>query len=169
MESPGSQGHSSGCGRRSGRLLLSFLVPLACSCATLRQLSFEQPTVELEALEITDLDLSGGSLTLVLDVFNPNGYDIRTVRVEALLDLEDTHFGSATWEDAVTLGAGAHTEVRVPAEFTWEGVGAGARALLQRGALKYELETRLRVETSLGGRNLSFSNRGEVEVRDLLP
>ncbi len=151
-------------GRWAGVLLVSSL--LACSCATLQQLRFERPTLELEALEITSLGLSGVSLVLWLDVYNPNDYDIRTTRVDVALDLEETHFGSALLEESVRLAAAAHTRVRVPAEFTWEGVGAGARALLERGAVKYALETRLRVDTSVGGRTLSFRNRGEVPISD---
>jgi LEA14-like dessication related protein len=151
------------------RSLYAALLPaLAASCATLRQLHFERPTVELEAIEITWIDLSGGSLVLVLDVFNPNDFDIRTTRVEASLDLEETDFGKAILEGDETLLAGSHTLVEVPAEFTWEGVGAGARALLQRGTVRYDLESRLRIETSVGGRTVTLRHRGEVPVRDLL-
>ncbi|UCC70990.1 MAG: LEA type 2 family protein [Gemmatimonadota bacterium] len=149
-------------------LALSVAVFVA-SCATLRHLHFERPTVDLEALELVDLDLSGGSLILQLDVYNPNDYEIRTTRVEAELELEDTHFGNAVLEENVSLVPASHTLVAIPAEFTWEGVGAGARALLGRGAVRYELETRLRIETSLGGRTVSLHNRGEVPIKALLP
>lgn len=141
---------------------------LLASCATLRQLHFEQPTVELQAIEVTGIGLSGGSLLLVLEVFNPNDYDIRTTRVEASLELEETHFGNATLEGDETLVAGSHTLVEIPAEFTWEGVGAGARALLGRGSLRYELESRLQVETPLGGHTVTLRNRGDVPIRDLV-
>jgi LEA14-like dessication related protein len=149
--------------------LCSALLPLLlASCATLRQLQFETPTVELAAIEITGIGVSGGSLLLVLDVFNPNDYDIRTTWVEASLELDDTHFGTATLEGDETLLASSRTTVEIPAEFTWEGLGAGARALLQRGALHYDLETRLRVETPIAGRTVTLRNRGEVPIRDLV-
>ncbi len=147
---------------------LAVLAMLLTSCATLRQLQFEQPSVDLEAIEITGVGVSGGSLVLVLEVFNPNDYDIRTIWVEASLELEGTHFGTAVLEGDETLAANSRTQVEIPAEFTWEGVGAGARALLGRGALRYQLEARLRVETSIGGRTVSLRNRGEVPVRDLV-
>lgn len=139
------------------------------SCATLRQLSFERPSVELDAVEISGLDLDGVSLILWLDVYNPNDYEIRTTRVEAELDLEETHFGSAALDESVPLAAASHTLVKLPASFRWEGVGAAARALLGRGTVDYDLETRLWVQTSLGGRTLSLRRRGEVQVKDLVP
>jgi len=141
---------------------------LLASCATLRQLQFETPTVELTTIEVTALSVSGGSLVLVLDVLNPNDYDIRTTWVEASLKLEDTHFGTAILEGDETLPAGSRTAVEIPAEFTWEGLGVGARALLQRGALRYDLETSLRVETTIGGRTVTLRNRGDVPIRDLV-
>lgn len=149
------------------RLLL--LTAILASCATLRQMSFERPTVELDAVEISGLDLDGVSLVLWLDVYNPNGYEIRTSRIETALDLEGTHFGSAALDGSVPLAAASHTIVKLPASFTWDGVGAAARALLSRGTVDYDLDTRLRVQTSLGQRDVSFRHRGEVQVRDLVP
>ncbi len=147
-------------------LVITLLGSGALSCAAFQRIRFEQPDVSLEAIEVTGLDLSGVSLVLWLDVFNPNDYELRTTRVEADLELEGRQFGRALLNEAAALGAGMHTRVRVPAEFTWEGLGAGARALLERGSVNYQLDSRLRVETSFGGRNLSFRTRGEVPVRN---
>ena len=138
------------------------------SCATFKQLSFERPTVELDTVEISGLDLDGVSLVLWLDVYNPNGYEIQTTRVEAALDLEETHFGSAALDEGVPLAAASHTLVRLPASFTWEGVGAAARALLGRGTVDYDLDARLRIQTSLGARTVNLRHRGQVQVTDLV-
>ncbi len=145
---------------------IAILGSAALSCAALQRLRFEQPDVKLEAIEVTGLDLSGVSLVLWLDVFNPNDYELRTTRVEADLELEGQEFGRALLSESAALEAGTHTRVRVPAAFSWEGLGAGARALLERGSVDYQLETRLRVETSLGGRNLRFRTRGQVPVKN---
>ncbi|MGD8868770.1 MAG: LEA type 2 family protein [Gemmatimonadales bacterium] len=150
------------------RLFLPAAALFLGSCAALRQLSFEQPTVELDMVEISGLDLSGVSLVLLLDVYNPNAYEIQTTRIEAALDLEDTHFGTAALDSGVPLAPASHTVIRLPASFTWEGAGAAARALLGRGKVSYELDTRLRLQTSLGGQNVAFRHRGEVQINDLV-
>lgn len=64
------------------------------SCATVQRLRFQQPTASLEGVEITGIGLKGGSLRLLLDVYNPNSYDIHTVRVDAGLDIEDVHLAT---------------------------------------------------------------------------
>ena len=137
------------------------------ACAILQRVQFERPRVELESVHLTGLGLSGGSLSLWLDVYNPNGYELRTIRVEAALDLEDTHFGDAVLEEVVTLAPLSHTRVQVPVSFTWEGVGAGAQALLQRAAVSYQLDTNFRIDISGSRRTLSFRSRGEVAIKDL--
>jgi len=151
------------------RLSLVTLIALApVACATLQQLSFARPTVELQTVQITGLDLQGGSLTLLLDVYNPNQYELRTLRVDASLDLEDTHFGDASLERAAVLAPTAHTNVDVPIAFTWAGVGAGARALLSRGAVNYGLLSRLHVGTPIGERTVELHNQGQVPITQLL-
>ncbi len=134
------------------------------SCATLKHLRFEKPTIEFDALEISGVSFEGGSLVLWLEIYNPNDYEIRTTWVESTLHLEGTRFGTAVLEESVTLAAASNTTVKIPATFTWKGIGAGARALLDRGAVDYLLETRIKVQTSLGGHTVSFENKGEVPI-----
>jgi LEA14-like dessication related protein len=139
------------------------------SCAVFQQLRFEEPTVDLDSIEITGLGISGVSLNIWLDVFNPNDFQIGATRIEADLQLEETDFGSALLEEDVEIAPSSHTRVKVPARFTWDGIGTGVRALLVRGVVDYQLETNLRVKTSLGTRNMSFKSRGEVPISDLVP
>jgi LEA14-like dessication related protein len=141
--------------------------PLA-SCAVVKNLQFERPALRLESVQLTGLDLAGGSLNLVLDVFNPNGYAIRTLGINAAVDLEETHFGDVALERDIVLSATQHTTVEIPVTFTWAGVGAGARALLQRGAVNYTLDSRLSVSTPIGERTVAFRDTGNVPLRQAL-
>ncbi len=59
--------------------------------------------------------------------------------------------------------------VEIPAQFTWEGVGAGARALLERGAVDYDLRTRLRLKTAFFDRAVELRNRGTVPLINRAP
>ncbi|KPK82395.1 MAG: hypothetical protein AMS25_02470 [Gemmatimonas sp. SM23_52] len=147
--------------------IIALLALTLAACAILQQVHFEPPRVELDSVDVTGLGLAGGSLSLWLDVYNPNGYELRTIRVEAGLDLEHTHFGDALLEEVVTLAPRSHTRVQLPVSFTWEGVGAGARALLERGALTYQLDTNFRIDISGSRRTLGFRSRGQVAITDL--
>lgn len=144
------------------------LIVLVCSsssCALLRQVQFERPTLELDSIELLALGLSGGSLRLWFNVYNPNTYDLRTTRVEATLELEETHFGDVQLSERIALPANEHTRVAVPFDFSWEGIGQGARALLERGSVQYSLDALLRIEAAGTGRNLNFRRTGEVPLQ----
>lgn len=157
--------------RRDKFVRLALIVVTASalgSCASLRRLAFEAPTIRLEAVEINSLGFSGGSLTLLIEVANPNAYDIRTTRVEATLDLEETHFGTASLEEAFVLHSDASTTVEVPVDFTWQGVGVAARALFERGSVSYALDSKFWIDVPPESRTLDFRTRGEVDLIDMM-
>src|SRR5437016_13565543 len=69
-----------------------------CGCATVRGLAFREPDVERKQINVTGFGLTGGTLDLIFDVYNPNSYRLRSTRVEIGLDLEQKHFGDALLE-----------------------------------------------------------------------
>ena len=142
---------------------------LLAGCATFRGLYFREPTVELQEVNVTGLGLSGGTLDLVLDVYNPNNYRIRSTRLEVGLDLEGAHFGDALLERPLDLSAEYHNRVVLPVRFEWAGVGAGARALMARRAVRYALTGAVRLDTPLGDKKVALRGRGDVPLRKLLP
>ncbi len=143
---------------------------LVAGCATLKNaLRFEEPGITLQEIRVTGLGLTGGTLDLALDVFNPNDYKLRTTRLELGIDLEQVHFGDALIADAVELPSQQHSLVIVPVHFEWAGLGAGARALLTRQAIRYGLTGVATISTPLGDRRVQVRASGDVPLRTLLP
>lgn len=150
------------------RRLVPVVLTLAVGgCALVQQARFQAPTAQLAGVSITGLGLSGGSLDLKLDVFNPNSYTLRSTRLQVGVDLENTPFGTAAIDRPLELPPAAHSEVRVPLTFTWSGVGAGARALLGKGSVNYGLTGRVLVDTPLGERSVDLRTSGVVAIADL--
>jgi hypothetical protein len=139
------------------------------ACATLGKLAFSEPDIQLKAIDITGLGLSGGTMNLIFDAYNPNDYRLRSLRMELGLDLEGTHFGDAVLEKPLDLSPQNHNQVVVPVRFEWAGVGAGARALLGRQAIRYGLSGAVLLDTPLGDRRLGLHGSGDVPLRKLLP
>jgi LEA14-like dessication related protein len=146
------------------RVVVALLVLGAC--ATLKNaLVFQKPDILLKQINVTGLGLSGGTLDLIFDVFNPNDYRLRSTRLEVGLDLEGVHFGDALLERPLDLSPVNHSEVIVPLRFEWAGVSAGARALLSRQAVKFGLNGAVLVETPLGERRVGLQTSGDVPLR----
>ena len=137
-------------------------------CATLRNaLNFQEPQVELQEINITGMGLTGGTMDLVFDVYNPNDYRLRSTRLEVGIDLEGTHFGDALIDRPLDLSPTNHSRVVMPVRFEWAGVGAAARGLLTRQALKYGLVGAVLVETPLGDKRVQLSGSGNVPLKKL--
>lgn len=158
-------------GRRPVRRWLAgaCVVVALAGCKTLANaLQFAEPEVQLKEVQITGLGLTGGTLNLALDVYNPNDYRLRSTRLELGIDLENTHFGDALLETPLELPSQQHTLVSLPVRFEWAGVGAGARALLARQAIKFGLTGTAYLGTPLGDRRVQVHGSGDVPLRRLI-
>src|SRR6266481_301039 len=159
-------------GLGASRAVLSVvLVSVAVSdCATLRNaINFEQPQIALEQVNITGMGLSGGTLDLVFDVYNPNEYRLRSTRLEVDLALASTEFGQALIDKPLDLSPQNHSRVVMPVRYTWAGVGAAARSLLQSQELPYGITGAVILDTPVGERRLQLSSKGNVPLRKLIP
>lgn len=143
---------------------------LIAGCASLgHALRFEEPEIKLQEIRVTGLGFTGGTIDLALDVFNPNGYRLRTTRLELGIDLEQVHFGDALVETPLELPSQQHSLVTVPVRFEWAGLGAGARALLTRQAIRFGLTGTATLGTPIGDRRMQVRGSGDVPLRALLP
>ena len=138
-------------------------------CATLRSaLNFQEPQVALQQINITGLGLTGGTLDLVFDVYNPNDYRLRSTRLEVGLDLEGTHFGDALIDRPLDLSPTNHSPVVMPVRFEWAGVGAAARGFLTRQAVTYGVTGAVLLDTPLGEKRVQLRSTGDVPLRKLI-
>ena len=129
---------------------------------------FREPDIQLEEINITGFGLTGGTLDLVFDVYNPNEYRIRSTRLEVGLDLEGTHFGDALLERPLDLSPTNHSRVVVPLRFEWAGLGAGAKALLSRKAVAYGIMGAAVLDTPLGDQRVVLKATGDVPLKALV-
>ncbi len=144
-------------------------VLLLAGCATLRSaLSFQEPQMQLKEINVTGMGLTGGTLDLVFDVYNPNDYRLRSTRLEVALDLEGTHFGDALIDRPLDLSPTNHSQVVMPVRFEWAGVGAAARGLLTRQALRYGVTGAVLLDTPLGDKRVQLRGTGNVPLKKLL-
>ncbi|PYO40084.1 MAG: hypothetical protein DMD33_18920 [Gemmatimonadetes bacterium] len=165
----GDEGRRDGMTRAALPVAALSAAVLASACATLRGLTFQEPDVSLQEIQITGIGLAGGTFDLVFDVWNPNDYRLRSTRLEVGVDLEGTHFGDALLDRPLDLSPTNHSRVVVPVRFEWAGLGAGAKALLTRRAVGYAITGRVFLDTPLGDKTVGLTGKGNVPLRKLLP
>jgi LEA14-like dessication related protein len=133
-------------------------------CAAFSRANFQDPQIELNSIAVRGIGLTGGTLDLMLDVTNPNSFDIKGTRIEVGLDVEGTHFGDVVLDDAFNLPQGQPTRVVIPLTFNWAGVGAAARSALSYGTVKYEMEGKAGIQTPWGVEQVPFKREGSVAL-----
>ena len=101
---------------------LALLSITVSSCATLRNvLSFTKPDVALQEIDLTGIGMTGGTMDLIFDVYNPNDYRLRSTRLEVALALAGTDFGEALIDKPLDLSPQNHSRVVMPVRLRGRG------------------------------------------------
>jgi len=129
-------------------------------CATLGVGGFKQPLVGFSDVKIRGLGLTGGALDIVLSVYNPNGYNLNATRLTYKLMVEDKDLGSGVLDRAFRVKDRDSTFVTIPMDFTYAGLGAAGRQLLQSGSVNYRVIGDITVDTQVGNFTVPYDQRG---------
>ena len=146
------------------RVALSLLVVAAAACASLGRSAFREPVVTYKDAVITGLGLSGGTLEVVLSIYNPNGFRLDGTGLTYRIAVDSVPFGNGSLSDRFAVQEGDSTEVRLPLSFTYAGVGQAGRQLIQTGSVNYTVSGDLTVATPLGSFTRPYSGRGRLNT-----
>lgn len=147
------------------KLLLAAAFALtATSCKTFGGQAFAAPKVTLGEMRLNGLGLTGGSLDVVLNVDNPNGYRLDATRMTYKLFIDTIPFGQGTLDQKLTVDEKSQTQVRIPVNFTYSGIGAAGRALLNNGTVPYRVTGDLTVATPVGNFTRPYDMNGRYSI-----
>lgn len=135
---------------------------LAAACSFLGHQAFQQPTVLLRKVEVAGVGLTGGSLNVELSVFNPNHYrlDATQLTYQVMLNSDSVQLASGVLNNPVTMKENDTTVVKVPVDFTYAGVGAASRSLLNTGVVTYHVLGQITVGSTVGSYTVPYSQVG---------
>ena len=145
------------------RGLLPALLLGAAACAGMPEL-FREPDVQLRQVVLRSVGLTGGTLDLMLQVYNPNRFDLRGTDLRVGFDVEGSHVGDVRYEDEYTVQQGDTTVVTVPLRFEWAGVGNAFRSGLTSGDIPYTMQGEARLDTPVGAHTVNFTRSGRVPL-----
>jgi len=132
------------------------------ACSMLGKGAFQQPVVQLKDVAIQSVGLTGGNLALKLNVYNPNGYRLDATRMTYNVAIGDNvQLANGAVDSRFTVQAGDSTVVTVPVSFSFSGVSAAGRQLMNTGALDYHVTGDVTVGTVVGNFTVPFSTTGK--------
>lgn len=166
--------------------LLLLVVPGSFGgCATF----YDPPEVRVAGVRVTSLGLTAGTVSLELEVHNPNSRSLRMQGVRYRLDLEglgdsDGTDGSGSDDgggadgtsgtddrvlltegfdaEGVVLEGGESTRVAVEMPFEYETVGRTLRALFQGEDVRYHLDAEVRMDGPVGEIRAPIRESGSI-------
>ena len=144
------------------RIALSLVVLFATACASLGYAGFKEPVVTYKDAVITGLGVSGGSLEVVLNVYNPNSFRLDGTALTYRISVDSVPFGSGTFSDRFVVQEGDSTQVKLPLSFTYAGVGQAGRQLIQMGSVNYTISGEITVGTPIGNYTRPYSGKGRL-------
>jgi LEA14-like dessication related protein len=142
-----------------GAMLLA--VTGVSACASLGALGgFREPIVSFKDLRVRGLGLTGGSLDAYINVYNPNGFKLDATRLTYNVKVGENDLGTGALDSRFTVQDKDSTTVRIPIDFTYSGIGAAARQMMQSGAVPYTITGDVTVATPLGNFTRPYTGTG---------
>jgi LEA14-like dessication related protein len=151
--------------RVGGGLGLLTLV-FSTACSAIGDI-FKEPEIQLDRAIVRQIGVTGGNLDLVLSVENPNNFTLHGTKLELGVDVEGSHLGDITYDDAFSVANNGTTTITLPLKFGWAGVGSAVRAALGYGELPYKMKGQAELRTPWGPREVPFSHEGRVPLTRL--
>ena len=132
----------------------------AAGCATLGRQVFEAPVVSFKDLRVNGLGLQGGNIDVMLNVYNPNRFNLNATRLTYRLMVDSVPLGTGALDQRFVVQSGDSATVRLPVSFTYSGLGAAGRQLLRSGTVNYRVLGDVTVGTPLGNFTRPFDRTG---------
>ena len=144
------------------RFALTMIAVATTACASLGYAGFREPVVTYKDAVITGLGVTGGSLEVVLSVYNPNSFRLDGTQLTYRLAVDSVPFGTGTFTERFVVQEGDSTQVRLPLSFTYAGIGQAGRQLIQTGSVQYTVSGEITVGTPVGNFTRPYSGKGRL-------
>ena len=131
-------------------------------CAMLGKSAFKNPEVHLKDVRLRGVGVSGGQLDVLLSVYNPNHYRLDATKVTYTVNMagDSVHIADGSMDNRFTVNEGDSAVVTLPVTFTYAGLGAAGRSLLNTGAVNYHVLGNVTVGSPVGNFTVPYSSTG---------
>jgi len=138
------------------------LVSAGVGCSALGRASFQNPIVHLRNVQVRGIGLNGGSLDVLLSVYNPNHYRLDATRLTYKVALagDSVTLATGALDSRFTVQENDSTTVTIPVTFTYAGVNAAGRSILNTGAVDYHVLGDVTVGSPVGSFTVPYSSTG---------
>lgn len=145
------------------RILLAAAVAVV-GCTALGKQALRDPVVTLADVKVTGVGLNGGSLDVVLNVQNPNDFRLDATQLNYHVLVDTVPFANGTTTQRFTVEGKKTQQIHIPINFTYGGVGAAGRQLMNTGSVLYTVKGDVTVGSPVGNVTVPFSQTGRYST-----
>jgi LEA14-like dessication related protein len=154
------------------KLALAVVVSAAVAstgCSALGRAAFKQPVVTLKQVQLRGVGLTGGSLDVTLAVQNPNHFRLDATRLtyRVMMGGDSLTVASGAMDKLFTVQEGQTSDVVIPVNFTYSGLGAAGRSLLNTGAVDYHVIGDVTVGSPVGNFTVPYQSSGRFTTTSI--
>jgi LEA14-like dessication related protein len=140
--------------------LIAAVVLVSASCAGLGKGGFQDPVVTFKNVQVGGIGLTGGTLDVILSIYNPNGYRLDASRITYKVMVDSLDVGAGAMDKHFSVPSNDSAEVVLPLRFSWNGVSAAGRELMKNGTIPYRVLGDLTVGSSVGDFTIQYDRTG---------
>lgn len=145
-------------------VLSAVTLATAAGCATIARQAFQEPVVSVRDVRLNGLGLTGGSVDVALNVYNPNNYRLDATRITYRLLFDTVAFADGAVTEQQRVNARDTLRVMIPVNFSYRGVGEAGRQILNTGTVNYRLLGDVTVGSPLGNFTVPYSTSGRFST-----
>jgi LEA14-like dessication related protein len=139
---------------------LFLLIVLLSGCAALVQ----EPRVALKEANMRGLDASGVDLELLLDITNPNPFDVSLLGYTFDLNVLTLPLSSGETQVPTLFPAGKETELRIPVRLKYVDLLEIIKRAPDPDKVPYQLNSILHLKTPLGGMSVPVAKSAVLVI-----
>jgi LEA14-like dessication related protein len=139
-------------------------VAVVAGCASIARQAFQEPVVSVRNVRLNGIGLTGGSIDVALNVYNPNNYRLDATRVTYQLLFDTVTFATGALTERQTVQGRDTLLLTIPVNFTYRGVGEAGRQILGTGSVNYRLLGDVTVGTPVGNFTVPYSTTGRFST-----
>lgn len=145
-------------------VLSAVTLATAAGCATIARQAFQEPVVSVRDVRLNGIGLTGGSVDVALNVYNPNNYRLDATRITYRLLFDTVAFADGAVTQQQTVNARDTLRLVIPVNFSYRGVGEAGRQILNTGTVNYQLLGDVTVGSPVGNFTVPYSTSGRFST-----
>jgi LEA14-like dessication related protein len=146
------------------KTFVMFAVAALAGCASLGVGGFKQPVVSFNDLQVEGIGTRGGTVDVVLSVYNPNNFRLDATQLTYKLLVDTTAVGDGVYNTQFAVQSGDSTIVRLPVSLSYSGLAAAAKQLKETGSVNYRVIGDVTVNTPVGSFTRPYDRTGRFST-----